>query len=466
MSTFVSTLRRLAWLAAAAALALHAATARAAGEDEEHGAGPGAGADFSTAPRVDVHKPVELIPLYLRAKRIHGLQPFQELVDKAPEGSVLAVPAGHYAGPVHLKKRLSIEGQGEVVIDGGDKGTVFVVEANGAVLRNLTITGSGESHDSDDTCLNIRGHGNLIEKLKIADCLFGIDLKQADRNIVRGNTVRSKDFELGVRGDGIRLWYSNDNLIEDNLVTDTRDMVAWYSHRNIYRGNEGRRSRYSIHFMFANDNVVENNRFYDNAVGVYFMYMEGGVARNNVISHATGATGMGLGFKESSDILIENNEVIYCAVGVGSDLSPFQPDTTIRFVGNRFAFNGIAIQLTSELGGNELLGNTFEGNLTDVFQGGRGGGVKNRWVGNYFDTYQGFDRDGDGHGDTPHEDYAYADRLWMEIPNARFFKASPVLELLDFLERLAPFSAPGLQARDEAPLYARPERPIKGRTHE
>jgi len=458
----VSILNKLTLLATAMGLALAAAAAQATDDDRDSGRGPGSTADFSTAPRVDVHKPMEIIPLYLRDKRIHGLQPFQELVDKAPEGSVLKVPAGNYSGPVHLKKPLTIEGEGEVVIDGGDKGTVFVLETNRAVLRNLTITGSGDSHDSDDTCLNIRGHGNLVENLNIADCLFGIDLKQSDRNIVRNSKVRSKNFELGVRGDGIRLWYSNDNLIEKNFVTDSRDMVAWYSHRNTYRGNEGRRSRYSIHFMFANNNIVENNRFYDNSVGVYFMYMEGGVARNNIISHATGATGMGLGFKESSDILLENNEIIYCAVGVGSDLSPFQPDTAIRFVNNRFAFNGIAIQLTSELGGNEMHGNTFEGNLTDMYQAGRGDGVKNKWNGNYFDTYQGFDRDEDGYGDTAHEEYAYADQIWMEIPNARFFKTSPVLELLDFLERLAPFSSPSLQARDDKPLYIKPERRIEG----
>ena len=458
----MSILNKLTLLATAMGLALAAAAAQATDDDRDSGRGPGSTADFSTAPRVDVHKPMEIIPLYLRDKRIHGLQPFQELVDKAPEGSVLKVPAGNYSGPVHLKKPLTIEGEGEVVIDGGDKGTVFVLETNRAVLRNLTITGSGDSHDSDDTCLNIRGHGNLVENLNIADCLFGIDLKQSDHNIVRNNKVRSKDFELGVRGDGIRLWYSNDNLIEKNFVTDSRDMVAWYSHRNTYRGNEGRRSRYSIHFMFANENIVENNRFYDNSVGVYFMYTEGGVARNNIISHATGATGMGLGFKESSDILLENNEIIYCAVGVGSDLSPFQPDTAIRFVNNRFAFNGIAIQLTSELGGNEMHGNTFEGNLTDMYQAGRGDGVKNKWNGNYFDTYQGFDRDEDGYGDTAHEEYAYADQIWMEIPNARFFKTSPVLELLDFLERLAPFSSPSLQARDDKPLYIKPERRIEG----
>ena len=418
----------------------------------------GSTADLSTAPRVTIDRPKPTFPLYERDKRVHGLKPFQELIDAAPAGSVLRPPPGSYAGPVVLRKSLTIEGDGKVTIDAGDRGTVFSLEADKSVLRGVRLTGSGDNHDTDDSCIDVRGHGNILENLVIDNCLFGIDLKQSSNNIVRGNKVKSKPFDLGVRGDGIRLWYSNNNLIENNLVTDTRDMVAWYSHRNIYRNNEGRRSRYSIHFMFANNNLVEGNRFYDNAVGIYFMYMEGGGARNNIISHANGATGMALGFKEASDILIEGNEIIYSAVGVGSDLSPFQPNTTIRFKGNRFAYNGIAVQLTSELGGNLLDDNIFEGNLTDVYQAGRGSGDKNQWTGNYFDTYQGFDKDGDGVGDTPHEDYAFADQIWMEIPSARFFKTSPVLELLDFLERLAPITSPELQARDPKPRHHKPQR--------
>jgi nitrous oxidase accessory protein len=418
----------------------------------------GSSVDYTTAPRVSVDRPKPAFPLYERDKRIHGLPPFQALVDAAPAGSVLKPPPGSYAGPVVVKKPLVIDGAGQVTIDAGDRGTVFSLETDGAVLRGLHLTGSGANHDTDDSCLDVRGHNNVIENLVIDNCLFGIDLKQSSNNIVRGNRISSKPFDLGIRGDGIRLWYSNNNLIENNLVTDSRDNVAWYSHRNIYRGNEGRRSRYSIHFMFANNNIVENNRFYDNAVGIYFMYTEGGGARNNIISHATGAAGMALGFKEASDIFIENNEIIYSAVGVGSDLSPFQPNTTIRFKGNRFAYNGIAVQLTSELGGNTLEDNVFEGNLTNIYQAGRGQGDKNRWLGNYFDTYQGFDKDGDGYGDTPHEEYAFADMIWMETPPARFFKTSPVLELLDFLERLAPITSPELQARDPKPRMHKPSR--------
>ncbi len=411
--------------------------------------------------RADVDRPKPTFMLHERDKRVHGLKPFQDLVDRAESGSVLKPPPGNYAGPVTINKPLTIDGGGQVTIDAGDRGTVMILNTSNAVVRGVHLTGSGDSHDTDDSCLDVRGDHNTLENIEMDNCLFGLDLKQSNNNVIRGNSIRSKDRELGVRGDGLRLWYSNDNLIENNRIIDSRDMVAWYSNKNTFRHNLGRRSRYSIHFMFANDNVVENNEFYDNAVGVYFMYTEGGVVRDNVISHATGATGMGIGFKESSGTIIENNEIIYCGVGIGSDLSPFQPDSTIEIRGNRFAYNGVGILFNSETGGNNMLNNVFEGNLTQVAYGGHGdnnNSPKNVWSGNYWDDYQGFDRNGDGIGDKTHELYAYADQIWMEMPVARFFRSSPVMELLDFLERLAPFSTPDLILRDEKPRFIKPER--------
>lgn len=411
--------------------------------------------------RADVDRPKPTFMLHERNKRVHGLKPFQDLVDRAEPGSVLKPPPGAYAGPVTINKPLTIDGGGKVTIDAGDRGTVMMLNASNTVIRGLHLTGSGDSHDTDDSCLDVRGDHNTLENIEMDNCLFGLDLKQSNNNIIRGNSIRSKDRELGVRGDGLRLWYSNNNVIEKNQIIDSRDMVAWYSHKNVFRDNLGKRSRYSIHFMFANDNIVERNEFYDNAVGVYFMYTEGGIVKNNIISHATGATGMGIGFKEASGTIIENNEIIYCGVGIGSDLSPFQPDSTIEIRGNRFAYNGTGILFNSETGGNNMVDNVFEGNLTQVAYGGHGdnnNSPKNVWIGNYWDDYQGFDRNGDGFGDKTHELYAYADQIWMELPIARFFRSSPVMELLDFLERLAPFSTPDLILRDEKPRFVKPAR--------
>ena len=414
--------------------------------------------DMSNAPRVDVGVAEKLVPLYLRDKRIHGLTPFQALVDAAPEGSTLRPKPGSYAGPVHLTKKLIIDGGGQVTIDGGDKGTVFVLESNGDVIRGLHLTGSGPSHDTDDACLNVRGNNNTIENLVIDNCLFGIDLKQSNNNMVRGNHIRSKAAEVGERGDGLRLWYSMDNRIEGNTVVDSRDSVVWYSSGNYFLNNYGARSRYSLHFMFANNNVIEGNRFYDNAVGVFLMYTEKTTIRNNVFSHSNGSTGMGIGFKESSSTLLENNEIIYNAVGISADLTPFQPDTKIILKNNRIAYNGIAISFNSGLEGYVVTGNTFEGNITNMAIAAGGNARNNQWHGNYWDDYQGFDRNNDGIGDTPYELYSYADRIWMEIPYARFFKNAPLMEAIDFLEKLAPFSSPELLLRDDAPLFRKPVR--------
>jgi nitrous oxidase accessory protein len=392
------------------------------------------------------------------APRVTGLPFLQDLVNSAPAGSVLKLKAGRYAGPVVVNKTLTIDGGGQAVVDGGGKGTVFVLEANDATLRGLHLTNSGSSHDSDDACLNVRGDRNVIEDIRIDNCLFGIDLKKTNASIVRRNTIRSKPFDMGTRGDGLRLWYSNKNLIEANTIEDSRDMVAWYSNDNHFLNNVGRRSRYSIHFMFAANNVIEGNRFYGNAVGVYIMYSGGGAIRNNLFSHANGATGMAVGFKEASDVLVEGNEIIYCGVGVGLDMSPFEPDSKIIIRNNRIAYNGIGISFLADKEGTVIEGNAFEGNLAQVAIGDTGSARQNVWRGNYWDDYKGFDRNSDNVGDTPHELYAFADQIWMEIPYARFFRNAPMMEVLDFLERLAPFSTPTLLLRDEQPVFNKPQK--------
>jgi len=426
------------------------------------GVGPGGVAlpDFSVQSqlRTEVNAPKPVFPLYLRHKRIHGLKPFQALVDAAPAGSVLRPPPGTYAGPVNLTKPLTIEGGGKVIIDAGDKGSVFTLAADGAKVRGLRLTGSGDVHDTEDACLEIRGHRNVVENLVIDNCLFGIDLRQSNQNVVRNNRISSKPVALGVRGDGLRLWYSMNNLVEGNSLIDSRDFVVWYSNGNVIRNNLGRRSRYSMHFMFAQSNLVEGNRYYDNAVGIYVMYTDGAILRNNLISHANGATGMGIGFKEASNTVVEGNDIIYCATGIGSDLSPFQPDSKIWIRNNRIAYNGIGILFNSERDGNIVTDNVFEGNITQVAVNGAGTARGNTWQGNWWDDYQGFDRNRDGFGDSPYEVHAYADRIWMEQPQALYFKNAPLMEALDFLERLAPFSTPTLILRDASPRFVKPIR--------
>lgn len=393
-----------------------------------------------------------LLPLLLFGS-LATAQTLQEMVDETPKGGTLTPPAGVYSGPITIEKPITIDGQNGVTIDAKGKGSVVYLDTDGATLQNLHLTNSGYSHNDVDSGVQVKGNFNVVKDNIIDECLFGVDLSQSKNNIIRRNTIRSKsDRELGMQGDSVRLWYSFDNQITDNIIRGSRDMVVWYSSDNTIARNDSSGGRYALHFMYSQGNLVEENRYTENSVGIFLMYSDGAVIRNNYMAHSQGTTGMGIGLKETSDVKITNNQILYNATGIYSDVSPYQPDTTNLMQDNLIAFNGIGMLFHTPWWGNVARNNTFKDNITQVVVDGNGGATKNVWDGNYWDDYEGFDQNRDNIGDTPYELYAYADRLWMDRPDARFFMGTPLLEALDFLEQLAPFSEPTLLLRDEKPL--------------
>ncbi|MFK5984129.1 MAG: nitrous oxide reductase family maturation protein NosD [Pseudomonadota bacterium] len=380
------------------------------------------------------------------------LLPLQPLIDKLSKGDTLILPPGTYAGPITIENAITLDGQNKVTIDAGGKGSVIYLDTDGAVIKNLHLTNSGDFHNDLDSGVQVRGNFNVIKDNKIDNCLFGIDLQQSDNNIVRRNSISSKPFDLGLRGDSIRLWYSYHNTISDNTMNGVRDMVVWYSKDNLIKNNTSRNGRYGLHFMYSQYNKVINNSYHNNSVGIFLMYSDGVVIKNNTITHATGASGVGIGFKETSDIKVINNKILFSSTALSIDVSPYQPDTTNYFSDNLIAYNGIGIRFLADWYGNEFKNNQFKSNISQVLISGGKTANRNVWLGNYWDDFEGFDVDKNGIGDTPYELYAYADRIWQDIPNAQFFKGSPMLETIDFLERLAPFSPPNLILRDKQPV--------------
>lgn len=380
------------------------------------------------------------------------LPPLQPWIDATPAGGTLNPPAGTYAGPVRIDRPIRIDGRGEVVIDGQGQGTVVTVRSDGVTLRRLHITGSGESHDRLDSGLLVEdGHGNTFEDNRIDDVMFGITLQRANGNRIAGNRIRSKDFDPADRGDGLRLWYSSDNRIERNEIAGIRDITVSNALRNHFTGNTVRDSRRALNLLFSHRTRIEGNLLTHNSTGITTLNSEGVVIRGNRIQHAMDASGAGVALKESASVLIHGNEIIHCAVGVMSD-SPMHPVNRVVLIGNRLAHNVTGVNFYGERGGRLVLGNRFEHNLWQAVVGGDDREESHDWQGNYWDDYEGFDRDRDGTGDRPHEIWAYSDRIWMDTPMAKFFRSSPALELLDFLERLAPFASPRLIVRDHQPV--------------
>ncbi len=376
------------------------------------------------------------------------------LIENAAPGAVIVPPPGRYVGHIILDKPVILDGQGKVTLDAGDNGTNVEIQSDHATLRGFHLINSGEDHNDEDAAVKVHGNHDSVVDNVIENCLEGINLAQSNDNIVRGNHISSKpDLPLGLKGDSIKLWYSNGNTISDNTIVNARDLVVWYSNHNVITGNSAHHGRYGLHFMYAGQNLVEYNDFNHNSVGISMMYSEGVVIRHNHIASAVGAAGTCVAAKESSSLTIEDNDIVYCSQGLYLDVAPYQPGETNTITGNRFSFNDIAVAFLSDWHDNVFKDNVFKGNITQVAVYGGGGATHNVWDGNTWDTYEGFDRNHDGIGDTPFKLMGYAGNLWMERPDTRFFKGTPLLEVIDFLDHLAPFSEPHLLLEDKHPRY-------------
>ena len=379
----------------------------------------------------------------------------QDAIDKAQAGSRLDLPKGVLKGTIVINKPLMLVGHG-TTIDGLGKGTVIKVRSSNVILKDLTITNSGKEHEKIDAAISIKD-ADFVQVLhcKITNCLFGIDMQNVHHAKIVGNYITSKPFPLGIRGDGVRLWYSNDNILKNNHLYKSRDFVVWYSHGNLIEGNLGEYGRYSLHFMYAGRNIVKNNVYKHNSVGIFFMYSRDTIAEGNTIMSSLGTTGMGIGLKDASNFTIKNNTILYCAKGMYIDRSPFEPGQSNKIVRNKILYNAIGMHFHSLSVDNLITKNIFKGNMENVYDDsgqGRIHAVQNRWIENYWDDYQGIDKNKDGIGDIPYTLYYYADKLWLLNPNVRFFYGSPVISLLNFLYKLAPLSEPIKLLTDPKPL--------------
>jgi len=378
----------------------------------------------------------------------------QKAIDDAKSGSKLTLQSGIYEGNLIIDKPLILEGENQnTVIKGDGKGTVITIKSDFVTLKNLTIKGSGSEHERVDAGVKLykTKHCNIINN-KIIDVLFGIDLQEADDNNISYNYITSKPYDIGLRGDAIRLWYSNYNTLSHNHISRSRDFVVWYSHENLIAYNYGELGRYSLHFMYTGKNIVKNNTFVKNSVGIFFMYSKDTIATENTIKSSVGTTGLGIGMKDCSNYTITNNRILYCARGLYIDRSPFEPDSKNLIKDNYILYNSEGVHFHSLSLNNIFINNIFKGNIEDVINDSYNTKVtQNRWDGNYWDRYEGFDRDHDGIGDTPFNEFFYADKMWLLNPNVKFFYASPVISAINFFTKLAPISQPVKLLTDNHP---------------
>ncbi len=380
----------------------------------------------------------------------------EEALAEARSGDFVEVYGGIHRGPITIDRPLTLVGHDWPVIDGGGQGTVLKLAAPNISLRGFVIRDSGSSLDQENSGIAVEAPGAVLENLRLEETLFGIYLREADGGIIRDNIILSKDLPVPRRGDPIRVWYSDDVLIENNTVNKGRDVVLWYSERLTVRDNEVSQGRYGLHFMYCDDATIEHNSLIDNSVGTFLMYSRRLTLINNIIARNRGPSGFGVGLKDMDDAVIKDNLFLDNRIGAHLDNSPREINSIGRFEGNVFAYNDVGLNLMPSVRNNEFSGNSFVDNEQQVgIAGGGGRAEANDWTGqsgNYWSDYVGYDGDADGTGDVPYR----AERLFEDLmdrnSSLRLFMYSPVEQAVNFAARAVPLVKPQPKLTDEQPL--------------
>lgn len=373
----------------------------------------------------------------------------------ARAGDTVRVQAGVYAERLVVQRPVVLLGERGAVIDGGGAGTVVMLRAP-ARVRGFTIRGSGSSQPREDSgLLAVGAPGLVIEDNRFEDVLFGIYLKQCDSAVIRGNVVEGKDLPISFRGDGIHLWYSHDGVIADNRVRRARDVAIWFSNGTEVRDNLVTESRYGLHYMNSQRNRFTGNRFLDNEVGAIVMYSDDIAFHHNLFANARGRVGRGLAFKGADRIVAADNVIVKNAIGIFLDDSPHTEGGTNLFRSNLVAYNDVALTLLPAVRGNAFQDNQFIDNVTPINVPGGGTALGNRWTGNYWSEYAGFDANHDGVGDTPFVFDRLSDDLLARHPELQLFSASPAVTALNAASRVFPLLSPQPVVVDSLPRVSR-----------
>lgn len=373
----------------------------------------------------------------------------QAALAAAQTGDVVKVYAGTYGGDFTIDKQITLEGIGRPLLRGSGRSSVLVVLADGCTIRGFAVEHSGGELQREDAGMLLKSSNNHIEDNELHDILYGIYLYHSHGNVIKSNTIRGRqELEVGERGAGLHLWDSPDNIIEDNVISDTRDgMYIQSCNGNQIRRNRVSHLRYGLHYMFSDKNIFEDNVFSDNVAGAAIMYSNHIEFRRNAFIHNRGFSSFGILFQECNEMLAEDNFIVDNATGIFMEALR---KTTFRH--NVIANNDIAMLMFSSSEHNVFTENNFVDNLSPMQLIGKN--TTTQWssngVGNFWSDYDGYDLNEDGIGDKPHKVQNVFEYMEGNYPRLRLYLNSPAAQALAAAEKTFPIFK-GSSEADTAP---------------
>ena len=274
---------------------------------------------------------------------------FQALVNAAPTGSTLTVPACTYHETVTISKKLTVNAKG-AVIDGDNVRTKGLeIKANDVVVDGLTVKRilngahvgavqatsvsrftfkNGVARDSATVCIVLGGgYGFQILNSEFTGCgQEGYFLNNVTDSVFSGNRIHHNNMQLAFSGAES----GGGKTMASSRITFDRNEVAYNRGPGIWFDNGVR------------DVEATNNRVHDNDdEGIFFEISDGAriagnAVWNNGFANPRWAYGAGITISSSNNAEVDHNTVAWNARGISviSQNRGSQPHHGIRVYAN------------------------------------------------------------------------------------------------------------------------------------
>ncbi|THE13246.1 nitrous oxide reductase family maturation protein NosD [Bacillus timonensis] len=364
--------------------------------------------------------------------------PLQELIDSAEEGTVLNLENRIYEGNITISKPLEIVGGKETIIKGDGTGNVISIHAPNVKLSHLTVrNGSMDRNSSEEyAAIKVYTDNNVLDDITTRDSFHGIYLSQAHDNVVKNCRMFGLgNGEIASQGNGLHVYYSNRNKLENNKIQGTRDgMFFDYANENDITHNEISKTRYGLHYMYSDSNRFSNNTFTFNTGGAAIMHSNGLTLSNNQFIFNYGHRSFGLLLLSSNQGTITDNTFFMNQRGLYIDQST---GNVIRH--NQLVKNQIGIELWASSNEQIFTINQIDENtIPAITLGGQGqnswseDGVGNDWGSSFPLT----DLDQNGVGDQSVTYYSSLHQLIEEQELTYLFLKSPAIIIYEKIQAL------------------------------
>ncbi|NCT17139.1 MAG: nitrous oxide reductase family maturation protein NosD [Flavobacteriaceae bacterium CG02_land_8_20_14_3_00_34_13] len=364
----------------------------------------------------------------------------KEAIEQAIDGDTILIKKGIYKehGTTIIDKSITIIGEGNPVIDGEMKGTIFSIQATNFSIEGLHIINVGKSYLEEFAAILIVNSKDFQIKNNLLEYVYyGVLIEKSSNGIISNNTISSNAKEEAHSGNGVHLWHSENMTVSNNHITKMRDGVyfEFVNNSTVSKNTCKNNLRYGLHFMFSNDDAYLDNIFESNGAGVAVMFSKRIKMYRNLFKKNWGTASYGLLLKEINDAELKNNIFEDNTIGIHADGT-----NRILFTENDFLNNGYAIKVLGACYNNTFSKNNFLSNSFDLAYSGNIN--ENVFDQNYWSSYTGYDLDKNGIGDVPYRPVKLFSYLVNKTPEAIILLRSLFIDIIDFSEKVSPIFTP------------------------